>query len=531
VYIKNLAYKTRNGVKMIKKNKVLFLQVTITASLFLSACASAASTETATEIPQTTSTPQVAGTGSGSITGTPENPAVPGGMPNGAPPQGTPPGGSPPAGNPPNDKQPGGNPPGGNPPNGGGGSSSGSTAATLTGAYTIDGKTITETGKTYAAAGTDESAIYVKNGGSVTLLNATVSTSGDSSSSDNSSFYGQNAGVLVDSGSSMDISASTVDTTGDGANGVFASGSGSAITLSNITIDCTGQYAHAVMATLGGSLALTNVDMTTAGASSGAIATDRGSGIITVEGGNVLTTGSNSPGIYSTGVITVKDAVISSSGSEAAVIEGANSIVLTDTQLSSTLENKWGVMIYQSMSGDAEGSEGVFTMTGGSLSYTAANGPLFYVTNSTGVITLKSVDVSLNSGMLVRAAAGNWGSTGANGGTVILTADGQTLAGDMTADEISAIDITLQNGSSLTGAINSENTAKEVSLTLDASSTWSVTTDSHLTSLSDMAGISGEEVTNIIGNGFTIYYDQSVNGSLGGQTYTLSNGGYLKPAG
>jgi len=64
---------------------------------------------------------------------------------------------------------------------------------------------------------------------------------------------------------------------------------------------------------------------------------------------------------------------------------------LVDTDLSSSMADKWGVMIYQSMSGDAQGTRGVFTMGGGSLANTATTGPLFYVTNSTGVITLQGV--------------------------------------------------------------------------------------------------------------------------------------------
>jgi hypothetical protein len=159
-----------------------------------------------------------------------------------------------------------------------------------------------------------------------------------------------------------------------------------------------------------------------------------------------------------------------------------------------------------------------------------ANGPLFYVTNSTGVITLKGVEVSSGSSVLVNAAAGNWGNGGSNGGTVIFTADNQTLQGDLTADNISSIDLTLQNSSSLAGAINAAHTAKAANLTLDGSSTWTVTADSYLTCLSDLSGISGTAITNITGNGYTVYYDASACTGLGGQTYTLNGGGYLKPA-
>lgn len=74
-------------------------------------------------------------------------------------------------------------------------------------------------------------------------------------------------------------------------------------------------------------------------------------------------------------------------------------------------------------------------------------------------------------------------------------------------------------------------TAKSTSLELDASSSWTVTADSHLTSLTDAAGISGTAVKNTTSNGYTVTYDRSACSELGGKTYTLSGGGVLKPAG
>ncbi len=504
------------------KNKWQILIWVVLAVFVLNACSPAVADTTsventsATEESDQETTDGSEGTGD-SIAPPPDDGQ--GGPPPGDGQQGNPPGNPP--GKPPD------NPPGNAPasPN------AGSSEVSYYGKYILDGGTDHQSGGSYDASETDQSSIYVLNGGKLTLKNANITSSGDSTSSDNSSFYGLNAGVLATSGSSIDLSSSTVMTTGDGANGVFATGTGSTVTISDTTIDCTGQYAHAVMATLGGTLIVTNVDMNTAGASSGAIATDRGSGIITVTGGTVNTSGANSPGIYSTGVITVTDAIITATGSEAAVIEGANSITLNNTDLSSTYADKWGVMIYQSMSGDAEGATGSFTMTGGSLVYTSASGPLFYITNSTGIINLHDVDVTAASGILIEAAAGRWGNSGSNGGAVIFTTDQQTLSGDMLADSISSLAITLQNGSSLTGAINADQNAQSASLTLDASSTWVVTADSHLTVLENTAGISGTSISNIIGNGHTVTYDADANPSLGGKTYSLSGGGTLKPAG
>jgi hypothetical protein len=99
----------------------------------------------------------------------------------------------------------------------------------------------------------------------------------------------------------------------------------------------------------------------------------------------------------------------------------------------------------------------------------------------------------------------------------------------MEADSISTIAATLQNSSSLTGYINSDNTGKAVNLTMDSSSTWSVTGDSYLTCLADISGISGTTIPNVIGNGHTVYYDSNVCSALGGLTYSLVNGGELTP--
>ena len=96
-------------------------------------------------------------------------------------------------------------------------------------------------------------------------------------------------------------------------------------------------------------------------------------------------------------------------------------------------------------------------------------------------------------------------------------------------DAISSATLNLSDSSTLSGAINSAHTAKSVALTLDSSSKWIVTGASYLTTLTDTAGISGTTITNIVGNGHTVYYSASANPSLGGKTYTLGGGGSLVP--
>jgi hypothetical protein len=372
----------------------------------------------------------------------------------------------------------------------------------------------------------DVSAIYVKSGGDLSLTNPTIETSGDTSSNDYSSFYGLNAAVLATANSAVTIVGGSITTSGTGANGAFPTGSGASISLSGTTIRATGKGGHGVMATNGGLLVLDDVDIDTAGANSAPLATDRGSGTVTVTGGTVVSSGQDSPGIYSTGVITVTGGGITATNSEAAVIEGSNSIALTDTVLVGSKGSRdRGIMIYQSLSGDADSGRGVFTMSGGSYNWTSTTGPAFFVTNTEATIILSGVAVTNPSAVLLRASAGDWGTSGSNGGTVTLRADHETLSGSLVSDDISSINAVLQNGSTLTGAIDS------AALSLDATSRWVVTGDSVLSTLSDSAGISGTAITNIVGNGHTVTYDVTLagNNALAGRTFTLVNGGTLTP--
>jgi len=488
--------------------------------------------------------------------GEPGRPAMPGGT-GGA----TRPGGPPEAGGPPGPGGPGMGPgPGGPPgdgrgpggPGGAGGPGGGpgmggmpaavtvSVTATLSGmtspslsltvktaegpaVYSQSGGTAARSNQIITTSDKATSGVKVTDKGTLTLSDSKVTTSGNTTAMEDSSFYGLNAAVLALSGGKITMTNGTITTRGAGANGAFAVGAGSVVELSKVKIDCAASGAHGVDATIAGTIICTDVDITTAGnGAAAAISTDRGGGTITFTRGRAATSGTRSPGIYSTGSITVSDAKIKATGSEAIVIEGKNSVTLTNTNLSGARE--CGVMLYQSFSGDAGIGTSILTMTGGSL--TAAEGPMFYVTNTTAVVEIKGdAKLSAASGVLVKAAAGRWGNTGSNGGRLTFKADGEILTGDIVCDNISSVTAILQNKTTLKGTINAEGTAKVMALTLDATSVWEVTGNSYLT------GLTNQDVTlaNIHDNGHTIYYDSKadVNKWLGGKTYPLSGGGKL----
>lgn len=410
---------------------------------------------------------------------------------------------------------------GGGPGGGPGGPGGGQSSYTLSGVLTVDGQTVKTESKTYTSDQLDVSAVYVKNGGNLTLVNPTIRTTGNTSSNENSSFYGLNAAVLATQGSKLTISGGVIRSTGSGANGAFAAGRGATVDLSNLTIEATGGGGHGVMATIGGTVTLKDVKIVTTSERAAAIATDRGSGTILVTGGTYETAGFGSPGIYSTGDIRVTGGTFVSTGAEACVIEGANSISLKDCTLTS--KRLCGVMVYQSFSGDAEGRMGRFTMEGGSLA--AQTGPLFFVTNTHGIIALKNVKTSAASGVLIQAAAGRWGRQGSNGGTTTFTAEGTQLDGNLVCDAISSISATLQSGTVLTGAVEG------ASLAIDSTSKWNVTADSTIGTLAQIEGASNLSIPNIEGNGHDVTYDASQPGNrwLQGKTWKLAGGGRLIP--
>ncbi len=347
-------------------------------------------------------------------------------------------------------------------------------------------------GDTYTSTGDSENALRV-DGSTVTLSNITVNKeSGSVDSPESGDFYGINAALLATNGANVTISGATITSSAQCGNGVFSYGTGTIVNISDSTITTTEDNSGGIQTTGGGTTNASNLTVNTSGDSSAAIRSDRGGGTVNVSGGTYTSNGYNSPAIYSTADITVSDATLTANNSEALVIEGENTIDLTncivygnmsDDKGTSSYNNVHNVMIYQSMSGDAEVGEATFNMSGGSL--TSNNGDMIYVTNTDATITLDNVTlVNKDSDAYLLRVVGNskWGNTGANGANVIFTCTNQDLDGDILVDTISTLKMTLSSKSVFTGTINiTENTNAtstvddNVTVTIEAGSTWNLT--------------------------------------------------------
>ena len=411
----------------------------------------------------------------------------------------------------------------------GGGAQSAPTSYSSVKEFTSDTE---ESGQSYTSEGTDESAVLVSNGANVTLKDFTVNrTSEDSKGGDSSSFYGVGASILVTDGT-VDLKGGTITSDADGAAGAFAYDKGT-VNISDTAITTTGNTAGGIHAAGGGTVNAENLTVHTSGESSAAIRSDRGGGTMRVKGGSYTSSGTGSPAVYCTADIEVEDAKLTAENSEAVCIEGLNSLSLTNCDLSGHIQENeqndcdWTVILYQSMSGDSEVGNAVLNMTGGSLA--SENGGLFYTTNTESTFYLNNVNItpSSNNEFFLKCTGNankrGWGQSGANGADCSFTAENQKMEGDVVWDSISNLKFKMTEGSILTGGfIQDESCAGNggsgtADLSIDATSTWIVTKDSQLSSLTNKGTIKdteGKTVT-IKGSDGTVYVQ-------GDSTYTVT---------
>lgn len=366
-------------------------------------------------------------------------------------------------------------------------------------------RNVTEKGvledQVFGSTGNDENALRIT-GASVTLKNVEImKEEGTSSSTESGDFYGMNAALLATGGARVTIEDSSVHSAAPNGNGLFSYGKGTMISAKNVTITTEGSHSGGLQTTGGALTEAENVTVSTAGNSSAAIRSDRGGGTVLVKGGTFRTGGYGSPAIYSTADISIEGADLSASRSEGAVIEGKNSIALKNCCMEGNMadtrvmggetikeENVHTVMIYQSMSGDAEEGTSAFSMEGGSL--LSHKGDVFYVTNTDCTIHLDNVKIQNEDpeGALLRisgnSGARGWGKAGSNGGKALFTAENQRLEGNILVDSISRLSMTLGKNSCWDGALlqekNDQGHDKDAGadLTIEKGATWNMTADS-----------------------------------------------------
>lgn len=376
------------------------------------------------------------------------------------------------------------------------------TESTITAVLYQDGGGGSYSDQSYIATNSDESGVYVKNSGKLTLSNVTITTSGDSSTYadfplDASGQWGTNSGVLANGGT-LTITGGSINTSGEIANGAFAT-AGGVINISGtkdipFTIVTTGYNSHGVDATDGSTINLSYVDISTSGLHASGVGTDATGGsatsTVTVDNCNVSTSGLYSSGVYvdAAGIINVNNSKLTATGDVGAVVAASGVLNLTDTQTTGLIALK----VYC----PNEATNGTATVSGGSL--TSTDGDAIEFSSDTGTVTVENgTQVIASNGILVDAVSSS---------AATFKAINESLTGNIVADSTSTLAVTLEN-STLTGAVN------PVDLTMDANSLWNVTGNSELTNFS-------------LSNGTVKFSNSS-----GGTYYTIADTGTLSGSG
>jgi hypothetical protein len=318
--------------------------------------------------------------------------------------------------------------------------------------------------------------VCAQNAGTVLTLNqATVARSGISFG-DPADPAGLGAAVLAtdstmagSGGANIILNGGSI-TAPEASSAAFASGTGAEVDLNNVTISAT----------------------QTAG-----VAASRG-GKIVVSGGTIATQDGSPALLLGEGSISLQNAAVSTAPSPAFGYDV-------------------GIWFINPIASSSDNGTGTLTMTGGS--YTTQANPAFSVgSGESANITLTGVQLSTGANILINNGAS----------PVTFTANNETFAGSFSSANTSDgfVSLILRNHTAFTGTNGFGN------VSLDATSTWIIpaTGTNSIETLDDPDGISGNSISNIVGNGNNVYYDPAANPSLNGKTYTLAGGGQLIPA-
>lgn len=384
-----------------------------------------------------------------------------------------------------------------------GGGSSYSIGSTSSTGYSQSSGTNSVSGQTYTSTGSDENAVQVT-GGTFTMTDCTITKTGDySASSDNTSFYGVNSAVYVGSTSAattLTMTGGTITTNAKGANAAFAYGYG-VLNISDVTIRNSANLSRGIHATGGGTIVASNLDIVTEGSNSSVVATDRGGGTVTVDGGSYVTTGTDCAILYSTGTVSASNATGSSAKGEVGVIEGDNTINITNCNFSSGSSSR-GLMILQSGSGDSEGYDGAINITNSTITLTDSSAPLCEIpTNITGTLTLDNTSLTVPSGVLMYVDYNTRWST--YGGTGNLVLKNGSYTGAVNADQYGTATVSVASTATWTGSIDNSNVASSTTATVEG--VWILDADSYVDNLTIASGAT------VYTNGYSLNYGSLTN--------------------
>jgi outer membrane autotransporter protein len=296
----------------------------------------------------------------------------------------------------------------------------------------------------------------------------------------------------------------TVKTLGNNAHGLYVSreyGSSATIQATRVDIDTQGDGAVGVLARVGGAA-------------------------ITLEDVNVTTRGATAYGLFASGTgasLSARNTVVNTSGANASGLSMSNRAAVTLDSTRFTLQGAgangiWSYLTAAGLSNSVVLRNGSQISTQDGVGLLASGGGHTFLVSDSNITTRTGGDI--DSGVLLHSRSVTVTSGGVS--TVIeseqvnLDASNAVLTGDVLADS-GIVDVSLKNGSALTGALVQRGPGRINSLTLDSASAWTVRNDSSLGTLNNAGTVAFAAPAG--GTGFKTL---TVNNYVGGGTLVLN---------
>lgn len=309
----------------------------------------------------------------------------------------------------------------------------------------------------------------------VQLDDIIVTKIGDSNQGENCDLYGANAAVIVKDGSVATITNSSISSAALGANAVYSYGGttkgkdGTRVDISDTTIVTSGNNSGGVMSSSGGQTNSIDVTVTTSGEFSSPIKAYNGGGEMLISRGNYTSNGANSPAVYGVGNLTINKSNLISNLSEGVCVTERSKVELNDSTITANnVVKKFhgmyssSVMLYDKDASKKLKGSNIFKMTGGTINNT--EGHVIHVTNTSAKVTLDGVAINdaHDPGVLISVTNDGW--SGHDNEAVLELKNMPNLTGSIICDKSSTefssgdskLDIALSKGTIYTGCINSD---------------------------------------------------------------------------
>jgi hypothetical protein len=317
----------------------------------------------------------------------------------------------------------------------------------------------------------------------------------------------------------------------NGAAQFYSYGTDTVVNVTDSWLYSSGPISHGLYASGNGTIHGKNLQVYSGGKRSSSFSGDSPGGYIYVEDSIAHAAGIGSATFYALGLVDAKNVVSLSENGPVIFSDGAQTAKLTNCDCTAGLLG--GVMMFSSAT---RLSGAVLNLTDTKITSLGKTMPGLWFGNVIADAYLNNAELNTSSGILVVANysqvtqdfdyyAGYDDNNNLKPAEVTITITESDLKGDLVAYNGSYIGWSLNEYSTWTGAAHSGYKKATFDVSLDSTSTWTMTEDTTVQNFTD----SLSSLENIYSRGHTLYYNSTVSTWLEGKTVKLSGGGYARP--